>query len=97
MTMKPALAVIAIATTLAGFSLIHPVQAEERGHVTASSLKCRATPEPTGQVVAKLRRGDRVRIVGHSGAWARIRTPTHPPCWAAQRYLAPNADAYRGR
>lgn len=93
MQMRFALVAVALTTTLMAL----PVHAEERAHVRASSLKCRATPEPAGQVVAKLRRGERVRVVGHSAAWARIRTEGHPPCWAAQRYLAPNADAYRGR
>lgn len=94
MQMRLALVAVTITTMLTALS---PAHAEERAHVRASSLKCRATPEPGGQIVAKLRRGDRVRIVGRSAAWARVRTVGHPPCWTAQRYLAPNADAYRGR
>ena len=93
MQMRFALVAVAVTALMAATS----THAEERARVRASSLKCRATPEPAGQVVAKLRRGERVRVVGHSAAWARIRTNGHPPCWTAQRYLTPDADVYRGR
>jgi uncharacterized protein YgiM (DUF1202 family) len=97
MKMRFALTAVAATTALAILSLAAHAQAEDRGHVTASRLKCRATPEPSGQVVAKLRRGDQVRIVGRNGAWAKVRTSAPFPCWAAGRHLAPDAHAYRRR
>lgn len=88
-------AIAIIAAAGLSLPLATPAHAAEKAHVTASALKCRATPEASGQIVAKLRRGEHVRIVGRSAPWAKVKPTSNRPCWASSKFLAPDADAYR--
>ena len=54
-------------------------------YVSANILNCRAGPNASETVVAKLDRGQNVDVAEKSGTWSRL---TAPDCWVLTRYLS---------
>ena len=62
--------------------------------VTSESLNVRSGPGTGYPVVAALKRGDRVQIVGRTAAsdWVKISLADSPEAWVASRYLEPDGN-----
>lgn len=59
------------------------------GRVNAPSLQMRSQPDKSSNVLATLKAGDTITILGasESGAWLLIQTPTGSVGWAASAYI----------
>jgi uncharacterized protein YraI len=79
------LAVLLLATTLAALDEAHP---PKTGTVTATLLNVRIRPGTQGAVVAQLRRGDTVAILGQQQDWCQIPLPAAAAVWVAASFLA---------
>lgn len=55
--------------------------------VAGSSVNCRAAPSKSGVVLAKLGKGDVVRVTEHAPEWTKVAQPGGD-CWVANRLLA---------
>lgn len=60
------------------------------GTVSATTLNVRARPTVKREVIAQVKRGAEVRIVGEIQGWYRIEAPADTTCWVAERII--NAD-----
>jgi len=58
------------------------------GRVNASVLNVRSEPSLQGDVVGHARRGERVTILGDSGAWLRVRTGGGEVGWVSSQHIA---------
>lgn len=54
-------------------------------YVSANTLNCRASPDTSSPIVAKLDRGRQVSVEKTSHKWSRLKSPD---CWVLSRYLA---------
>ncbi len=54
-------------------------------YVSANTLNCRASPDTSAPIVAKLDRGREVSVEKTSHKWSRLKSPD---CWVLSRYLA---------
>lgn len=54
-------------------------------YVWADVLNCRAQPTTDSAVVAKVRKGQQVRVIETQEQWSHLEAPS---CWVASRYLS---------
>ena len=54
-------------------------------YVWADVLNCRAQPTTVSAIVAKVRKGQQVRVVETQDQWSHLEVPR---CWVASRYLS---------
>lgn len=63
-----------------------PLSAPERRYVSANKLNIRAAPK-SGEVVARARKGDRVKVYAVLDGWARVSSGNKPPRWVSEGLL----------
>ena len=64
----------------------------QRRYVKANKLNIRNAPK-TGDVVARARKGDSVRVYARDGGWARVSTGSASAHWVAERLLSKSRPA----
>jgi len=65
--------------------------------VTASTLNVRRAASPSSDVVAQVRRGDRLTVIGSSGGWTNVRLPNDQTGWVANQHVSTTATVARSR
>jgi hypothetical protein len=84
------IALLLAATCAVTISISVDAAAAETAYVTATSLNCRTEAHADSEIVAKLQQSTRVTVVDRESTWANIDLGEQF-CWAAARYLSPEA------
>jgi outer membrane biosynthesis protein TonB len=68
-----------------------PAPPQEIVRVTASTLNVRLNPATTAAVTARVRRGERLVVLGRDGGWVHVRVPAGAEGWVSARYVSSEA------
>lgn len=71
----------------AGIAALFGSSAAQAEYVDATSLNCRAKPQASAPVAARLSRGEAVKVLSTQGTWSQVETRS-VNCWVASEYLS---------
>jgi SH3 domain protein len=74
------------------FSYVHKDYIDNSHQVTANRLNVRAGPGSEYHILAKLKRGQRVKVLSESGNWYKIVSPPQASGWIHEDFLQKTAD-----
>lgn len=63
------------------------------GQVSSGIGRLRTAPNPTAPVVASLRRGDKVTVLGKEGEWVKVAPPATASIWVQRASVAETSEA----